>query len=320
MPALPIRCCRVAALVLVSGSVLSAVAIAGKLSAARKAVRENNSEESQRDEDEDEHHGKLNKVRRAVRRDNRPRRRRDGRPARRHFRLHPQFIVALDADGDSCPPVVPRPLVVPAAKEADPAPDEACLPPLPPPPKRPVCRFPYSDGYLIGPSWVHAGRNWAGRFRLERGFKTDGVDRWGFAFLVEEGNGLGLQSEWNRYTERLPGGRRDRLHFGDLNLVFRAVETEYGHARFGLGLNWLDDRVRLDLGWNFTAGIDFFPRRPWIVSGELDLGNVGDAFLFHGRLTAGAAWNRFEIFGGYDFRSLDSVSLHGPLVGFRIWF
>ena len=60
---------------------------------------------------------------------------------------------------------------------------------------------------------------------------------------------------------------------------------------------------------------DYYPRRPWIWSSELDAGSVGDADLFHINLTVGASWHRLHAFTGYDYRRVGGVDLRGPVFG-----
>lgn len=316
------------------GGLLPSLVEAGKLSGVRNAVR---SESRNSDDDDDssrgggsaEHseEGTLFRFRRSVRsRDARERRRR----WRRRYWYSPApvvFVAGTTRYG------VPEPVVesfAPPREDAAPrfvppvVPPAEPVPHLPQPSEEPpTCRFPYADGwdgYLIDDAWNHAGNGWASRLRLEHGFENARVRRGGIAGLIESEGGIGLQAEWNRYTERLRFGRRDRLHIGDANFVVRVFEEEHAHGRAGIGLNWLSDPYDVDLGVNFTAGVDFFPRKPWILSAEMDLGTLGRATMFHGRFAAGATWDRLELFAGYDFRSIDSVTLHGPMLGLRLWF
>lgn len=75
-----------------------------------------------------------------------------------------------------------------------------------------------------------------------------------------------------------------------------------------------------DFGVNVHLGFDLACRQPWIFSTSADLGNLGSAFVVHGRATLGYLWNRCEFLGGYDYLSIGGVSLQGPLAGIRLWF
>lgn len=307
--------CRFLIAVVLTVSMSTACLAEGRLSAARNATRGEERSESRSSDS-----GTLDEARESVREDDRPLRRRRRRRGRRSpYFCHP-LVAGVFWNWDFEPAAaVPPPIVDPPPRLFPEEREEPSQPPL----VRPICRFPYDDGcegYVIDSSTDWESRGVAARFRLERGFRVDDVSRWGFDFLVEHQTGLGLQTEWNRYTESLPSGRDDQLDFGDVNLVFRTIETEQLHLRLGVGLNWMHDRFGTEAGFNFTLGVDLFPRKPWIVSAELDLGSIGEASLVHGRVTAGATWDRFEIFAGYDFRAIDSASLHGPLLGVRVWF
>ena len=97
-------------------------------------------------------------------------------------------------------------------------------------------------------------------------------------------------------------------------------ESETIIGRIGVGARILAHQTHADAGVNFTIGGDVFPVRPVVLSGTINLGNVGDAFLFHGRATIGIVRSRFEIYTGYDYFQIGSVPLQGPLIGLRLWF
>jgi hypothetical protein len=107
---------------------------------------------------------------------------------------------------------------------------------------------------------------------------------------------------------------------GDVNLTLRFAQNEVASMYAGLGFRTLADRDRSDFGINFTYGGDWFPARPLVVSGAVDAGTLGGAGVFRGRATAGAVFNGWEVFAGYDYLRIGDVRLHGPLVGVRLWF
>ncbi len=112
----------------------------------------------------------------------------------------------------------------------------------------------------------------------------------------------------------------DELHFTDINVLFRIAESEHYIVRTGLGANIPGDAFATDDGFNVTAKIDLFPIDPLILSGELDLGTIGDAETFHVQGKAGLVSDRFEVFGGYDYRTIGSVPLQGAMLGVQVWF
>ncbi len=90
--------------------------------------------------------------------------------------------------------------------------------------------------------------------------------------------------------------------------------------RAGLGANWLNDSTRTDLGFNFTYGGDFFPRKPWVLSAAIDWGTLGHAGLFRFRTTAGVILNRFEGYVGYEYLDIGSTQDNFLIGGVRVWF
>ena len=86
----------------------------------------------------------------------------------------------------------------------------------------------------------------------------------------------------------------------------------------GLGFNWLADAQDTNFGFNFTYGGDWFVRRPWILSAEIDWGRLGQAALFHGRATVGLHFHRLEIYTGYDYYDVNRTPLGGPVPTLKI--
>ena len=163
-------------------------------------------------------------------------------------------------------------------------------------------------------------KKWAGSFRFEYGSSFDGLDRRGVNLLFEHSSRVGIDFHWDSYREDLGGGFSDELHLGDVNVLFRVAQAENYLIRAGLGVNILGDAYGSDAGFNVTAKADLFPIKPLIISGELDVGTIGDAELFHVAGRAGFAFNRFEIFGGYDYRTIGGIPLQGPMMGIQVWF
>lgn len=163
-------------------------------------------------------------------------------------------------------------------------------------------------------------QSWSARTTFEYGFKRDGLDRRGIGILAERIEGIGIDFKWDSYREDLGGGDSDELHISDLNLMYRLVDSERCLIRAGIGMNFLGDAFGTETGINFTSKVELFPVQPFVLSGELDLGTIGDAEMFHGALKAGLMLDRFELFGGYDYRDIGGVKLKGPMAGLNIWF
>jgi hypothetical protein len=120
-----------------------------------------------------------------------------------------------------------------------------------------------------------------------------------------------------------PGGP-DRLTVGDCNLVFRFAQAERAEFRAGVGFNWLvhpdEGMGPSDFGFNFTYGADFFPRKPWVLSADLDAGNLGHAGLFRFRATGGVMLRSVEIYTGYEYLDIGRTQFNMLLAGVRAWF
>jgi hypothetical protein len=195
------------------------------------------------------------------------------------------------------------------------------------PPAR-FASFPYADGapgvLLPGIEDEGAavpGRGWSGRFAFDYASDFDSIQHWGGRVLIEGCSRWGVDADWTVLNEDLgPGMGHDRIDVGDVNLLFRLIETDRSLWRIGVGMNWFDDSVDTDYGANFTLRADFFPAHPWIYSAEIDLGKLGGADYFHFNVTAGVMWNRLHFFTGYDYRKIGGIELNGMVFGTQIWF
>ena len=183
--------------------------------------------------------------------------------------------------------------------------------------------YPYKrdwDGYFVDqdpePGWA---KRWSGRFLAESGTDFDGLQKQGGRLRLETSSRFGLDTEWNYRREELTSGH-NRLWNGDANLIYRFAQSRRGAFYTGLGVNWLNDRGSGKAGFNFTYGADFYPARPWVLSGSIDWGTLGHATLFHGRATVGVMYKRVEVFTGYDYFKLDNVALPSAVAGLQIHF
>ena len=179
--------------------------------------------------------------------------------------------------------------------------------------------YPYQFGD-VGTLSMDRGKNWSGSFDFEYGNSFDGLSRRAVGLVVENSSGAGLDLSWHSYTEDLGAGLSDELHITDINLMYRITQTERLLVRAGPGVNLLGDAFGSDAGFNMTAQADWFPADPVVVSGELDLGTIGDAEMFHAAGRVGLMLDRVELFGGYDYRDIGGVALQGPMAGVQIWY
>lgn len=317
------------AICLLLSLLLPPTAIGGTLSRARTTIRSKSADRAKGDdrEDDSDDAGKLKKVRREVR-SKRPSQRgtrsRGGSYHRPLRRSHGGGAIGFFAF-DRCEPCCPPPVVV-ETYAYEPLPvlvAPACVEPLVAESfARQFAPYPYANDCqgLMATCSPGFGKGWSGRVQFELGSDFDGLDRSGAGFLLEGAGGLGIDFDWDSCTEDLPGGGHDELHIGEFDLLYRVAESDHALVRVGLGTVWLGDRYDTDFGVNFTLKADFAPADPLILSGELDLGTLGDAQHLHAAGTVGVMLNRCELYGGYDYRRIGDVEIEGPVIGLRIWF
>lgn len=184
--------------------------------------------------------------------------------------------------------------------------------------------FPYSQdtpGIIVPIDRPHVDSYlFSGRFAFEYGNDFDALDRFAGSALVEWRSGLGFDASGHVYREDLGAGEQDELSVGDVNLLWRMVQTERTQWRLGIGANWLADSIDAEAGLNFTLRADYFPARPFILSGEIDYGTIGSASMFHGRASVGVNIQQVEFFLGYDHRAIGDVEIAGPMLGVQLWY
>jgi hypothetical protein len=185
--------------------------------------------------------------------------------------------------------------------------------------------YPYADGfdgYVMQSDYVPARPLTAGmQFQFSYGSDFDAVQWYTGKGLFEWSRSrFGVDTEWTYFHENLEGGSTDELHVGDLNLLWRRLQTPRWLLRWGLGTVWSHDREGTDLGLNGTLKVDYFPARPLVISGEYDLGLLGHATAQHLQLGVGATWNHMELFSAYDYRRFGDAEISGPVFGLRFWW
>lgn len=187
-------------------------------------------------------------------------------------------------------------------------------------------RFPYDniDGHLIDSSSTVPARFWSGRFNVEYLEPFTDTNAISGRLLLSTTSRFGLDAAASHFDERRPSASPDSLWVGDFNLVFRFAQAEKAEFRTGVGFNWLNHpdpaRPQTDFGFNFTYGADFFPRKPWVFSAELDAGNLGRAGLFRFRTTGGILLHGVEAYTGYEYLDIGRGHFNLLLAGVRAWF
>lgn len=182
---------------------------------------------------------------------------------------------------------------------------------------------PYADGYpgylIVDDLGDYENQYGALQSRFYWMSNFDGVQQWSATGFAETPIGLGIHSQYSFFTESIPGRVTDELQFADANLLMRIGWNETAVFRAGLGMNWLQSQTVSDFGVNSTFLFDFYPHEPLILSAQFDLGKVGDASTNHIEATIGWSWEFAEAFIGYDRRKVGTVTLEGPLIGFRFY-
>jgi len=164
------------------------------------------------------------------------------------------------------------------------------------------------------------GYQWAWRARDDYGTNFSGLEWIGGHLLVETTPRIGAETDFRFLQEELASGGHDGLWLGDANLFWRFAQSDQTQMRAGIGFNWLSDERHSDFGFNFTYAIDWYPVQPLVISTEMDLGNLNEAWLFHIRTTAGVTWRGAEAFVGFDLYDIDHFQSPGMVAGVRLWF
>jgi hypothetical protein len=186
--------------------------------------------------------------------------------------------------------------------------------------------YQYEQGFMmIGPPEAEglAGprepRIWSLQARKEFGTNFSGLEWVAGHGLFETTSRFGGDSDLHYITEQIAPRRHDDLWLGDANLVFRFAQSERLVMRSGMGFNFLSDSHATNFGVNFTYGGDFFPVRPFVVSGEMDLGTLGHTHQYHVRGSVGVIWWLAEAYIGYDYDDFGHTQIAGMVSGVRLW-
>lgn len=193
----------------------------------------------------------------------------------------------------------------------------------------PAFPYQYDVGYmLIHPDQYHGVGGprqpftYAVRARSDYGTNFNGLDWVGGNVLAEFSTRFGIESEFRFYQDNLLAGNQppDTAWLGDANIFYRFAQNDRMQFRSGVGVNWLSDRQQTDVGFNFTYAADFYPTKPWVISGEFDWGILGDETLLHARFTTGIQHKGLEAYLGYDLIDIGQFQSNSLIAGVRLWF
>ena len=130
---------------------------------------------------------------------------------------------------------------------------------------------------------------------------------------------LGMELGWTVFLEDVDGAV-DHLNIGYVHVLLRLVAIDELDVRTGLGGRFMLDSGRVDGGFSYTFAMDVMPARFLVISAAGDLGTLGEAFVAHGRLTAGWRHRFLVVFAGYDVQKIGDVLFHGPVAGLQLWY
>ena len=162
--------------------------------------------------------------------------------------------------------------------------------------------------------------DWQTVLRGQYGDDFDGLSHPSGRLLLDNWTRFGIDTEFFYRHEDLPVGGSDQLWTGDANIVYTFAKGELGQFRTGIGVNWLAGAGQSDSGFNFTYGGELYPAEPFVITGDIDWGRIGDASLFHGRATIGITRNGWGLFTGYDYFSIGKTDLHSWINGVELRF
>ena len=187
---------------------------------------------------------------------------------------------------------------------------------------KPLLRFPYADGapgYVVEfPDSFPDGKWWSLQTSLEYDATFEDLQRISGELLFSTMVRLDVDLQGNELWEHVDG-HADSLFLGRVNFLYRFAQNEYMQFRTGCGVNWLADQHDAT-GFNFHYGMQVFPVKKVAVTSDLDWGTLGNAPVFHGRMTVGMQRRELEIYTGYDFQHVGGADFSGPIAGCRLYF
>lgn len=159
--------------------------------------------------------------------------------------------------------------------------------------------------------------NWSVRYSAIGGTDFDDIGLGAFSLLLQFPHGPGIDASINVLHES-GTNFSDTLVLGDVNLVFEKITTHWLRLRFGFGLNWLGDSFGGETGFNLTGGFDCKLGQRWTLTGEIDLGTIGDTGLLHTQISLGRKINEsLEWTLGHDFNNIGGTSIGNAFTGLR---
>jgi hypothetical protein len=160
-------------------------------------------------------------------------------------------------------------------------------------------------------------QEWNMRMSANYGSDFDDLTLAGMDLLIAEPGSLGLDTSVNYLLEE-GSNFRNHLWIGDVNLIYETLLAEHLRGRIGVGMNWLGDSIGGKVGLNLTAGLDLQINQNWILSGQADIGSLGDADFRHGQINLGRRFGAAELLLGYDHYDIYGIDLGNWYTGLRL--
>jgi len=204
----------------------------------------------------------------------------------------------------------------------------------PPEPQRTYASYPYANAsspYLLEPVLEVAststtldaqllaehtpGRPWAGQVSLDAGFMS-GIGQNSLDLRVLMPGRFELSA---RNTLLWEPAARDYSLLGSAVVGLRFLQTPAALMRLTAGLSYFGHLLHAEPGAELGMGMDLFLGRPWILSASASAALIGQTVVPQARIQLGYLFGRSEVFFGYQYLQVGSVSLSTPLLGTRIW-
>lgn len=161
---------------------------------------------------------------------------------------------------------------------------------------------------------------WCARISMQAGTDFEDLTLGSLGLLLQDPGGLGLDTSVTMFRES-GVDFRDNLYLGDVNLVFEPVAIDQFRLRVGIGVNWLGDSYGGEAGFNMTTGFDWNLAPRWWVTGEVDLGTIGDTDLTHAQISLGRSLGQSTTWTiGYDYHDIGGVTIGSAFTGLQFRF
>ena len=168
----------------------------------------------------------------------------------------------------------------------------------------------------FGGDWFETNTS---RFWATIGSDFDDITTGGLGLHLQSPGSIGLEGSVTTLRESTEY-YRDHLWIGDVNLVYEILARGDVRGRIGLGVNWLSDSWGAEAGFNLTAGVDVRLTERLILTGEGDLGSLGDADYFHGRVNFARRFETCELMLGFEHYNIGGADINTFFTGILFRF